>query len=295
MPRSRGPASLALSPRACRAPRHPGRGEEGRAHSTIRPSLWASAFAQRRTKRMPGGGGVKAAARCGRFPNVGRPTGPATCVPPHAHPEPPNRALSPTTGPPWLPHPTSCERSSMPPPCAQPPTVPRCPGRPTLLLQTPHLLPGREISGPSRAAHSWLTIKILQVTIMLCRRSREERQGRPLASPLPPPLPGGPDFRPSQTTEGMAEGARCQPCALPALGTGSRGPHDPPSWVPREKPGAEAHVGTPTGQGQSCPPPLHRGAPGNCEAGSSGVILEETLKARAIKGQRGAVSNVIEI
>lgn len=32
-----------------------------------------------------------------------------------------------------------------------------------------------------------------------------------------------------------------------------RGPTEMPSWAPGERPGAEAHVGTPVGQGQSCP------------------------------------------
>lgn len=31
------------------------------------------------------------------------------------------------------------------------------------------------------------------------------------------------------------------------------GPSDMPSWAPGERPGAEAHVGNPAGQGQSCP------------------------------------------
>ena len=88
----------------------------------------------------------------------------------------------------------------------------------------------------------------------------------------PPQAGQQPDFRQ------RAESARGQP----------RAPGEARCRGPR---------GHPNRAGPELPPPLNRQAPEDQEAGSSGVILEEILKARAIKGcgGAGAVSNLIEI
>lgn len=135
-----------------------------------------------------------------------------------------------------------------------------------------HLSVRRLAQAPPRAVHSWLTIKILQVTIIVewCElrgHSREERRGWPCVGHLPPP---------TQAASSLTSGQPVEWPRAPGAGTGpsqpsvqAQAPTDAPSWAPGEQPGAEAHVGTPAGQGESCPL--------LCAAGLQGTSRQEAV------------------
>lgn len=86
---------------------------------------------------------------------------------------------------------------------------------------------------------------------------------------LPPPTQATSSLtsgRPAGEEWPKAPGASTGP-SQPSLQ--AQAPTDAPSWAPGEQPGAEAHVGTPTGQGKGCPL--------LCTAGLQGTSRQEVV------------------